>query len=80
MFTAQVPVNKWYEVNAKETPADSILHRISLDARHLKLNEDSLRKKELSSNQKRKKKKITLSTKSTEIKVSFLMKNERNSW
>ena len=45
LFTAQVPVNKWYEVIGEQTIADAILDRIIHDAHRLELKGESLRKK-----------------------------------
>lgn len=45
LFTAQVPVSKWYEVIGEQTIADAILNRIIHDAHRLELKGESLRKK-----------------------------------
>ena len=45
LFTAQVPVSKWYEVIGEQTIADAILDRIIHDAHRLELKGESLRKK-----------------------------------
>ncbi|MBC6490708.1 IS21-like element helper ATPase IstB [Flavihumibacter stibioxidans] len=45
LFTAQVPVNKWYEVIGEQTIADAIMDRIIHDAHRLELKGESLRKK-----------------------------------
>jgi DNA replication protein DnaC len=55
LFMSQVPVNKWYEVTGEQTIADVIPGRIIHDGHRLDVKGNSIRKKELTSNQKRKK-------------------------
>jgi DNA replication protein DnaC len=45
IFTTQVTVTNWYEINEDETIADAILDRVVHDAHRIELKADSLRKK-----------------------------------
>lgn len=52
IITSQVPVEGWYEVIGEKTMADAILDRLVHDAHRMELTGESLRRKQLPSNQK----------------------------